>query len=64
MADLTEDYLARAAEARAAAGLAELANVRDKHLASAATWEGLASSKIRIEAQRAREAVERRAACS
>lgn len=56
MADLTEDYLARAAEARAAASLEVLANVREKHLVSAATWDGLARSKLRTEALRASRA--------
>jgi len=61
MAELTEDYLARAAEARAAASLEVLANVRDKHLTSAATWEGLAQSKLKIDALRAGRASERTA---
>jgi hypothetical protein len=56
MADLTEDYLARAVAARAAASLEVLANVREKHLVSAATWDGLARSKLRIEAERASRA--------
>lgn len=59
MADLTEDYLARAAEARAAASLEVLANVRDKHLTSAATWDGLARSRLKIDALRALRASER-----
>ena len=50
MADLIEDYLARAAEARAAASLEVLANVREKHLTAAATWDDLARSKLPIEA--------------
>jgi len=56
MADLTEDYLARAAEAREAASLEVLANVREKHLTSAATWESLARSKLKIDALRAHRA--------
>ena len=36
-------YLALAANDRAAANGGVLANVRHKHLTSAATWEGLAS---------------------
>ena len=58
MADLTEDYLARAAEAREAASLEVLANVREKHLLSAATWDGLARSKLEIDAARARRVAE------
>ena len=53
MADLIEDYLARAAEARAAASLEVLANVREKHLTAAATWDDLARSKLPIDALRA-----------
>ena len=40
--DLQNLYLSHAANDRAAAGLEALANVRRKHLTSAATWEGLA----------------------
>ena len=61
MGDLTEHYLARAAEARAAASLEVLPNVRDKHLTSAATWDGLARSKLKIDALRAGPASERTA---
>ena len=40
--ELQKLYLSYAANDRAAAGLEALANVRRKHLTSAATWEGLA----------------------
>jgi len=40
--ELQNLYLSYAANDRAAAGLEVLANVRRKHLTSAATWEGLA----------------------
>lgn len=40
--DLQNLYLSYAASDRAVAGLEVLANVRRKHLTSAATWEGLA----------------------
>ena len=59
MADLTEDYLARAAQARASAGAELLKNVRQKHLTAAATWDGLARSRLKVEALRARRLAER-----
>jgi len=40
--ELQSLYLSYAASDRAVAGLEALANVRRKHLTSAATWEGLA----------------------
>ena len=61
MADLAEDYLARAAEARAVASLEPLENVRAKHLTSAATWDGLARSKLKVDAVRASQASDRSA---
>jgi hypothetical protein len=45
-------YLALAAKDHAAADAGVLANVRDKHLASAATWEGLANLAGRTAAGR------------
>ena len=43
-----EFYLSRAAEAERDAGAATLANVRDRFLASAATWNGLAVRSARV----------------
>ena len=50
--DLQNLYLSYAASDRAVAGLEVLANVRRKHLTSAATWEGLAILAGRTAADR------------
>ena len=46
--DLRTLYLAHAASDHAAAGGEVLDNVRQKHLVSAATWEGLDELKVRV----------------
>jgi len=62
MLDLNQSYLAREAEARAAAGEQVLENVRQKHLTAAATWAALAHSARKMAELRARRLVERTAA--
>ena len=62
MQDLRENYLAREAEARAAAGEQGLDNVRQKHLTAAATWAALAHSARKMTELRARRLIERSAA--
>ena len=62
MLDVNQTYLAREAEARAAAGEQVLENVRQKHLTSAATWAALAHSSRKMADLRARRLVERSAA--
>ncbi len=62
MLDLNENYLAREAEARAAAGLEVLENVRQKHLTAAATWAALAHTARKVAAVRAGRLTERPAA--
>jgi hypothetical protein len=47
-----EFYLARAAEARAAAEAATLDNVRDRCLRSEAAWSGMAARAARTEGMR------------
>jgi hypothetical protein len=59
MLDLDQDYLAKAAEARATAGLQVLENVRQKHLTAAATWAALAHSARKMAELRARRVIER-----
>jgi hypothetical protein len=54
MRDAQEDYLRFAAAARLEAASETLANVRQKHLLSAATWEGLAHSAQKVAEARAR----------
>ena len=49
---LQDEYLKHAASDHAAASLEALENVRRKHLASAATWEGLARLTGKIAAAR------------
>jgi len=61
MADANEDYAAMAAASRIAASAEVLENVRRKHLASAATWDGLAHMKSRIGALRSQQNGERSA---
>lgn len=48
-------YLARAAECRADADKAPLANVRERNLRAAAAWDAMADRAIRTEQQRADE---------
>jgi hypothetical protein len=55
-------YLARAAEARADAEAAVLANVRERCLRSAAAWEDMAARAARTDKMRARHEAERAAA--
>jgi hypothetical protein len=52
MSTHAEFYAARAAEARAAANAATLANVRDRCLRSAMAWEDMAERASRTEAAR------------
>ena len=59
--DLNENYLAREAEARAAAGEQVLENVRQKHLTAAATWAALAHSARKMTELRAKRLGERSA---
>ena len=49
-----EFYLARAAEARASAEAATLANVRDRWLRSEASWTDMAARSARSDAMRAK----------
>jgi len=46
-------YVARAAEARAEAAQAGLANVRERNLRAAAAWDAMANRALRTEQQRA-----------
>lgn len=62
MKEVQADYLRFAAAARLEAANVELDNVRQKHLLSAATWEGLARSADKVAEIRAKRAVERLAA--
>ena len=62
MQNLNENYLAREAEARAAAGEQVLDNVRQKHLTAAATWAALAHTARKVTELRARRLVEKSAA--
>lgn len=55
-------YTARAAEARADADAAELANVRDRCLRAAAAWDVMASRAARTDRMR-EEAEARKAEC-
>lgn len=48
-----------AAASRAAAAAEVLDNVRQKHLVSAARWDGLAQAKLRMDAFRAQRIAER-----
>jgi len=62
MKEVQADYLRFAVAARLEAASVGLENVRQKHLRSAATWEGLARSADKIAELRAKRAVERAAA--
>ena len=46
-------YRLRAEEARAAAALATLANVRDRHLGAASAWDAMAARAARTDRGRA-----------
>ena len=59
MKEAQADYRRFAAAARLEAASVGLENVRQKHLLSAATWEGLARSPDKIAELRARRVVER-----
>lgn len=59
-----EFYLARAAEARADAEAAVLANVRDRCLRAEAAWTAMADRAARSDRARERLAVEKAAAAS
>jgi hypothetical protein len=54
-------FTARAAEARAEADLATLANVRDRCLRAATAWDHMADRAARTEKQRAQSEEARRA---
>ena len=62
MKEVTADYRRFAAAARLEAASVGLENVRQKHLLSAATWEGLARSADKVAEMRAKRATERSAA--
>ena len=53
MTTTLEFYLARAADARAEAAKAQLANVRDRNLRAADAWDAMADRAARTERQRA-----------
>jgi len=55
-------YLARAADAGLAADAATLANVRDRHRLSQATWADLAARAGRVDEMRTRLVAEKAAA--
>lgn len=55
------DYLRFAAAARVEAASAPLEQVRQKHLLSAATWDGLAHFAQKVSEARAQRAIERSA---
>jgi hypothetical protein len=59
MSQQHEFFLARAAEARAEAEAAILANVRDRCLRAAAAWSGMADRAERTEKQRAKTEAEK-----
>ena len=61
MKELPTDYLRFAAAARLEAAGEGLENVRQKHLHSAAMWEGLARTADKIEAIRAKRLIEQSA---
>ena len=58
MKELPADYLRFAAAARLEAASEGLENVRQKHLHSAAMWEGLAHTADKIAAIRAKRLLE------
>jgi hypothetical protein len=62
MKEVQADYLRFAVAARQEAMSVGLENVRQKHLLSAATWEGLARTAAKVAETRARRADEHSAA--
>ena len=62
MKEFPADYLRFAAAARLEAANVVLENVRQKHLTSAATWEGLAHTFGKAAELQAKRAIERPAA--
>jgi hypothetical protein len=58
MTELAETYLTREADARAAATLETLENVREKHLLAAQAWAGLAYTARAMAAQRAKRLIQ------
>jgi DNA-binding transcriptional regulator YdaS (Cro superfamily) len=61
MSSQLDFYLARAAEARADAEAATLANVRDRCLRAAAAWDAMAARAHRGDTMRARQEADKRA---
>ncbi|MEO7178600.1 MAG: hypothetical protein ABIW83_07135 [Allosphingosinicella sp.] len=61
MSSQLEFYQARAAEARADAEAATLANVRDRCLRAAAAWDAMAARAHRGDAMRARQEADKAA---
>ena len=61
MSSQLEFYQARAAEARADAEAATLANVRDRCLRAAAAWDAMAARAHRGDTMRARQEADKRA---
>ncbi|HEX9946031.1 MAG TPA: hypothetical protein VGA98_00670 [Allosphingosinicella sp.] len=61
MSSQLEFYQARAAEARADAEAATLANVRDRCLRAAEAWEAMAARAQRGDTMRARQEADKRA---
>jgi hypothetical protein len=59
MVDARPDYLALAAQCRAAADGAQLDNVRRKHMTAATAWESLALQADQIEDARQRRLLEK-----
>jgi len=59
MKERQPDYLGFAAAARLEAASVLLENVRQKHLVSAAVWEGLAKSAGKVAEARAKRMAER-----
>ena len=57
-------YLTRAADAEREAAAATLANVRERHLGSAATWTGLAARQGRVDRMAAATLAAKRLAAS
>ena len=61
MSSQLDFYLARAAEARADAEAATLANVRERCLRAAAAWDAMAARAHRGDTMRARQEADKRA---
>lgn len=62
MSQQLDFYLARAAEARADADAATLANVRDRCLRAAAAWDSMAARAARSDRMRAETEAQKAAA--